>query len=76
VVVEESTVMSKKQWMSGDDNDDDDGDSSSTDDILSKEEVSSEVEPTRWACFNDGDTTDSENDSIRNDMDSSDDNDD
>jgi hypothetical protein len=52
--VEESTAMSKKQMMSGDD-------SSSTDDLSSLEE-----ETIRWAHSNDGDTTDSENDSIGN----------
>jgi hypothetical protein len=35
--------------------------------LLSKEEVSSEEETIRRARSHDGDTTDSENDSIRND---------
>jgi hypothetical protein len=35
-------------------------------DSSSSSEVSFEEGPTRWVCFDDSDTTDSENDSIRN----------
>jgi hypothetical protein len=70
---EKSTVMSKKQRMSGDDNDSFSS-SSSTDDLLSSSEVPSEEQTIRRARSDDGDATDSENnDSIRNDGDTSDD---
>jgi hypothetical protein len=55
--------------VSGDDNGaDDGGSSSSTHDVSLKEEVSSEDEHAWQARSNDGDTTDSENDSIVNDV--------
>jgi hypothetical protein len=38
----------------------------SSHDSSSSSEVSFEEGPTRWVCSDDGDTTDSENDSIRN----------
>jgi hypothetical protein len=73
-VAEESTVMSKKRRVSGNNNDDDSDDSSSSvDDFSLEEEVSSEEEPAWRARSDDGDTTDSENDSIKNDGDTSDD---
>jgi hypothetical protein len=60
--VEESTATLKKRWASDDDNDND-GDSSSS---SSEKVVSSEEEPARCARSDDGDTTDSENNSIEN----------
>jgi hypothetical protein len=56
---EVSMVTSKKQRMSG-------SSSSSTDNLSSSKEVSSEEETIRWAYSDDGDITDSENNSIRN----------
>jgi hypothetical protein len=62
-----STAMSNK-WRAFGDDSDDNSDSSSSE----EEEVSSEEEPARWACFNDGDTTDSENNNDKDKNDGSD----
>jgi hypothetical protein len=64
---EESTATSKKQRMSCEDNNNDIDSSSSSIDDSSSEEVSYEEEHTGRARSNDGDTTDSENDFIKND---------
>jgi hypothetical protein len=64
----EFAVTLKKRRVSGDDNDSSSS-SSSIDDVSSKEEVSSKEKPAWWARSGDSDTTDSKNDSIRNDVD-------